>query len=214
MRIRTPIAPVIAGLITTSFLAGCATAPPRAERYIAPPVGSSWMIQTTSSGSFGSADKAVIAVSVRDTMVDGKRYHRFDSCGGATLQDDNAGVFLVLGAGGREMMRYEPALGGSFPLELGKSWTQDLVLTVGGTTKTPMKAQWKVEAYEDVTVPAGTFKAWRVVFTDNFGFRQTTWSMPDTVGVYAKRISERPATHPQGGAGKQVSELVMLPAIR
>jgi len=214
MRIRTPMVSLIAGLVTTSFLAGCTTAPPRAERYVAPPVGSSWMIQTTNTGSFGSAIKAVIAVSVRDDVVDGKRYHRFDSCGGATLQDDNAGVFQLLGAGGREMMRYEPPLGGSFPLELGKTWTQDLVLTVGGTTKVPMKVQWKVEAYEDVTVPAGTFKAWRVVFTDNFGFRQTTWSMPDTVGVYAKRISERPATHPQGGAGTQVTELVMLPAIR
>jgi hypothetical protein len=77
-----------------------------------------------------------------------------------------------------------------------------------------MKAQWKVEAYEDVTVPAGTFKAWRVSFTDNFGFKQTTWSLPETVGTYAKRVNERPATHPQGGAGTQVIELLTLPAVK
>jgi hypothetical protein len=77
-----------------------------------------------------------------------------------------------------------------------------------------MKVQWKVEAYEDVSVPAGNFKAWRVVFTDNFGYKQTTWSLADTVGVYAKRINERSPTHPQGGAGMQIIELVKLPAMK
>jgi hypothetical protein len=38
--------------------------------------------------------------------------------------------------------------------------------------------------------------------------------MPDTVGVWAKRINERSATHPQGGAGTQVMELVTLPAVK
>jgi hypothetical protein len=53
-----------------------------------------------------------------------------------------------------------------------------------------------------------------VSFTDNFGFKQTTWSLPETVGTYAKRVNERPATHPQGGAGTQVIELVTLPAVK
>jgi hypothetical protein len=111
-------------------------------------------------------------------------------------------------------MRYDPPLGYDFPLEVGKTWTQDLMLTVGGSAPIPMKAQWKVEAYEDVTVPAGTFKAWRVVFTDNFGYKQTTWSMPETASVYAKHINERSATHPQGGPGTQMIELLTVPALR
>lgn len=151
---------------------------------------------------------------LRDVVVEGRPYHRFDAGGGATLLNDAVGLFMVLGPGDRQVMRYDPPLGYDFPLEVGKTWTQDITLTVGGTTKTPMKAQWKVEAYEDVTVPAGTFKAWRVVFTDNFGFKQTTWSMPETVGTYAKRVNERPATHPQGGAGTQVIELLTLPAVK
>jgi hypothetical protein len=76
-----------------------------------------------------------------------------------------------------------------------------------------MKTTWKVEAYEGITVPAGTFKAWRIVMTDNFGFRQTNWSMPDTVGMFAKRLSERPPGHPQG-AGTQMLEMSKLPAVR
>lgn len=199
--------------LCAALMAGCASAPPKAERYVAPPVGASWKVQVSSTGSFGNASKVEQQISMRNVVVDGKPYHRFDAGGGATLQDDSVGLFMVLGPGDRPLMRYDPPLGYEFPLEVGKTWTQDLALTVGGTTKTPMKAQWKVEAYEDVTVPAGTFKAWRVVFTD-FGFKQTTWSMPDTAGVYAKRVSERGPTHPQGGAGTQVIELLTLPAVK
>jgi hypothetical protein len=199
------------------LLSACTSAPPKAERYVAPPVGATWKFQVTNTGSFGNADKADKAeqqISMRDVVVEGKPYHRFDSGGSATLQTDSAAVFMVLGPGDRPLMRYEPPLGYEFPLEVGKTWTQDIALTEGGTTRTPMKAQWKVEAYEDVTVPAGTFKAWRIVFTDNFGYKQTTWGMPDTVGVFAKRINERSATHPQGGAGTQVIELVTVPAVK
>ena len=200
--------------ICAALVAGCASAPPKAERYIAPPVGAKWTVQTTSNGSYGNATKAGQQVSMRDVVVEGKPYHCFDAGGGATLLTDSVGLFMVLGPDDRPLMRYDPPLGYQFPLEVGKTWTQDIALTVGGTTKTPMKAQWKVEAYEDVTVPAGTFKAWRVVFTDNFGFKQTTWSLPETVGTYAKRVNERPATHPQGGAGTQVIELLTLPAVK
>jgi hypothetical protein len=200
--------------VGAALVAGCASGPPKAERYVAPPVGANWKVQVSSTGSFGTANKVEQQVSMRDVVVEGKPYHRFDAGGGATLLNDSVGLFMVLGPGDRPLMRYDPPLGYQFPLEVGKTWTQDIALTVGGTTKTPMKAQWKVEAYEDVTVPAGTFKAWRVSFTDNFGFKQTTWSMPDTVGTYAKRVNERPATHPQGGAGTQVIELLTLPALR
>jgi hypothetical protein len=198
----------------TALIAGCASAPPKAERYVAPPVGAIWKVQVSSNGSFGNASKLEQQVNMRDVVVEGKPYHRFDAGGGATLLNDAAGLFMVLGPGDGLLMRYDPPLGYEFPLEVGKTWVQDLTLTMGGTTRLPLKAQWKVEAYEDVTVPAGTFKAWRVVLTDSFGFRQTTWSMPEAVGTYAKRINERPATHPQGGAGTQVIELVTLPAVK
>jgi hypothetical protein len=210
MRSLALAACVVAALLA----AGCASGPPKAERYVAPKPGSSWTVQVSSSGSFGNADKVQQQVSIRDVVVEGRPYHRFDSPTGAVLQDDNVGVFQVLGPGDRQLMRYDPPLGFDFPLVVGKTWTQDIMLTVGGTTRTPMKAEWKVESYEDVTVPAGTFKAWRVVFTDNFGYKQTTWSVPEQLGVYARRINERPATHPQGGAGRQVIELVSVPTVK
>lgn len=203
-----------AGMLLVALLAGCASGPPKAERYVAPPVGASWTHQITSTGSFGNADKVPLTGTMRDVLVEGKPYHRFDFGNNAVLQTDSVGVFMVLGPGDRPLMRYDPPLSYDFPLEVGKTWTQDLMLTTASGTKTPMKVQWRVESYEDVTVPAGTFKAWRVVFTDNFGYKQTTWSMPETMGVYAKRINERSATHPQGGAGTQVIELVKVPSVK
>ncbi|MBK9200575.1 hypothetical protein [Candidatus Skiveiella danica] len=36
---------------------------------------------------------------------------------------------------------------------------------------------WKVEAWEDVTVvPAGTYKAYKVITTNNFGEVETRWA--------------------------------------
>lgn len=201
-------------VMAAALASGPASAQPKAERYVAPPVGSSWTIKVSNSGSFGNEQGVEQRMSMRDVIVEGKPYHRFDGAGGALLQNDSVGVFLVLGPGDRPFMRYDPPLAYDFPLEVGKSWTQDLMLTVGSAEPIPMKAKWTVEAYDDVSVPAGNFKAWRIVFTDNFGYKQTTWSLADSVGVFAKRINERAPTHPQGGAGTQVIELVTLPSVK
>lgn len=61
------------------------------------------------------------------------------------------------------------------------------------------------------TVPAGSFKAWRVTTTDNLSFRQIRWSVPHQLGMFAKRLSERPAGHPQG-AGMRFYEMTQVPA--
>ncbi|MDE2613806.1 MAG: hypothetical protein KGL78_10230 [Burkholderiales bacterium] len=206
-----------AALIGMVGLAGCASGTPRAERYVPPAMGASWSYRITSTGSFGSGS-ADVPMRVSQTEWQGRRLLRFENPSGATLQDDRVGVVAVLDRNGRAVMSYEPALTYRWPLEVGRSWTEELVLRVtsgsGAVQDLPMKTNWRVEAYEDVTVPAGTFKAWRVVMEDNFGFRQTTWSVPDTMGVFARRLSERGPNHPQGGAGTQLMELLSVPAVR
>jgi hypothetical protein len=58
---------------------------------------------------------------MRDVVVEGQPYHRFDAGGGATLLTDSVGLFMVLGPDDRPLMRYEPPLGYQFPLEVGKT---------------------------------------------------------------------------------------------
>ncbi len=50
-----------------------------------------------------------------------------------------------------------------FPLRVGKTWSQDINLrSVSTGAVWPYANTWKVEAYEEVTVKAGTFKAFRI----------------------------------------------------
>ncbi len=57
-----------------------------------------------------------------------------------------------------------------------------------------------MQVYEDFTVPAGTFTAWRLVYQGSFSERQTLWFAPGTMGIFVKRLYERPASFPQGRA--------------
>lgn len=52
-----------------------------------------------------------------------------------------------------------------FPLKVGKEWTQDIDLRQLSTGETrPYSNHWRVEAFEEVTVKAGTFKAFRILW--------------------------------------------------
>jgi hypothetical protein len=147
-------------------------------------------------------------------MFEGQMLLKYESPIGATLMTDKVGTVAVVDEAGRLQMRYDPPLGRDWPLEIGKTWPQNTQLTVGAGNRMPMKAIRKVEAVEDVTVPAGTFQAWQPVMTDNLGFRMTIWAVPTRLGVFAKRIYERPATHPQGGAVTQVMKLTSVPTVK
>jgi hypothetical protein len=210
---RLPTTPAFAGLgLAYLLLAGCASAPPVAERYIPPPVGATAEYRMTNSGSFG-AGSGTLTMRISEVTWEGRTLRKYETGSSVMLQSASAGTVAVLDPSGKPLMRYNPPLDYNFPLVVGKTWNVDHELTVGADTKLPMKTSWKVEAYEDVTVPAGTFKAWRITMTDNFGFRQTNWSVPEKMGLFAKRYSERPNGHPQG-AGTQLLEMTKVPAIR
>ena len=203
--------PVFALCAATALMAGCASKELQVERYVPPPLGSSWTYHVSNTGSFGSY-VGPTSLRMAEGQWQGRKVLRYETETGAQLQDSNLGIVAVLNRAGEPMMAYDPPMTFVFPLTVGKTWTHQHTLTVWpGPRQFPMASTWKVEAHEDVTVPAGTFKAWRVVMTDNFGYRQTTWSVPETMGVFAKRINERSATHPQGGAGTQVFELTRKP---
>lgn len=61
-----------------------------------------------------------------------------------------------------------------------------------------MTIHWKVESWGDVTVPASTFKAYKLVWTNNMGEVETRWTNPREGLMTIKRHVERPGSHPQG----------------
>lgn len=194
------------------LLAGCASSPPMSGAYVAPKPGSTVTYRMTSTGSFGSGT-SLATMRISEANWKGQPVLRYEGPTGSVLNNDQAGAVAMLDPAGRPAVEYEPALGYQWPLALGKTWESNHVVTTATGSRFPMKASWKVEALEDVVVPAGSFKAWRVTMTDNLGFRQTSWSVPQKLGMFAKRLSERPAGHPQG-AGTQLYEMTQIPAVR
>ena len=211
MKSRSPLTrravlllPVAASLLA----AGCASTP--SPTYTHPAWGSNLVYRVTNTGSFGSGTSDV-TLRVDQATFEGRSVMRIASPAGATFNDiATAATIAATDSAGRVVMRYDPPLGQPWPLAVGKTATQDIKLTFGPNPNIPMKANWTVEGVEEVTVPAGTFRAWRVSFVDSFGYRQTNWSVPDRIGMFARRESIRPAGHPQG-QGTQRMELLSAP---
>ena len=209
---RAALAASSLALAVLATLAGCATPPPPpADRYTPPPTGSRWSYLLKSNGSFGEA-RAEVPVKVEEISFEGRKVLSFEAGGQRQIQDRNGALIAVTDLQGRMQQRYEPPLGFEWPLAVGKTWTRDHTVLLAGQTKAvPFKATWAVEAYETISVPAGRFGAWRMRYNDSFGEAHTVWSTPDTMGIFVKRLSERPASYPQGGAGQRTMELQSVP---
>lgn len=120
---------------------------------------------------------------------------------------DLDGNWIGVVSGDKPMWTWDPPLNWEYPLELGKTWTHNSRLTnYARSQTTPFKYTQKVEAYEDVTVPAGTFKAFKISTSDTLGNENVQWFSPQ-LRIFVKQAMTRTAKH-AAGAGKQESELV------
>jgi hypothetical protein len=73
---------------------------------------------------------------------------------------------LVVRVSRRDAVEWEldPAAKMAWPLEVGKWGIQQLSFPRSYPYSTPLNLTWKVEAYEDVKVPGGIFKAFRISY--------------------------------------------------
>lgn len=190
-------------------LMGCASTVPKWESFVAPAPGSSWTQVQRNTGSFGSGTTEVL-VRVGEANLDGRKVATRETKAGNILMDTDGAWLGLTNPAGQVQVRFDPPIGYQWPLTVGKTWTKDYTTTVAGSgQKIPFSATWKVEAYEDVTVPAGTFKSWRVSYSDTGGTTQMLWSAPE-VGGFVKRVEQRSAAYQPGGAGTRETELLSL----
>lgn len=109
------------------------------------------------------------------------------------------GMVAQLNPAGQPVMSFEPPIDYPWPLQVGKTWTGNHTVTLYPSgTKLPLKVDGKVESWGDVTVPAGTFKAFKLVWSMNQNEFETRWMVPGDGLATIKRHVERPASHPQG----------------
>ena len=193
--------------MTTAFLtASCAIAP-RADGPANPAADSSWTYERRDTGSFGK-DKAYQTSRVLgEQMWQGRKVRATELPQGTRVSDFDKGDWLAMLKGDQTLVTWEPSLGYDWPITVGKTFTRNYRV-VNHVTKqtTDIRSTMTVEAYEEVTVPAGTFKAFRVLYTDSLGVESVNWYSAEAGGwvkIRSKRSSNFPA-----GAGTQDFDLL------
>lgn len=201
------------GVVAALVVAGCATPEGRIERYRPVLPGSTSTMAVTSTGSYGTGASQV-TTSVGQRTWEGRTVITQETAAGAMLLDPADGSRLgFVGLNGQTQWTLKPSVGFRYPLEVGKRWTVESTLTVmgpQGSRSLPVRSEWAVEALEDVTVPAGTFKALRVTVNDVMGgqpWNADTYWVELEQEVAVKSLLKRLPTH-AAGAGTREALLV------
>lgn len=194
-----------------AIIGGCAAPEPQLTDWTPAPLGATWEIAQRNTGSYGK--DAQFKVTRGDTTWKGMPAITMKtSQGGTIVARPSDGKWLaMLGPDGKPAMSFDPPIGWELPLHVGKSWATKHRLTVGATGQTlDYEFACKVEAFEKVTVRAGTFDAFRVHCNPSSGSDETYWSSPG-LGPFVKTRLIRPAGSPSG-QGTQEAELVAKPS--
>ena len=109
-------------LVLALMSAGCATAP-RYERFATPPLGSTYTVLRSDTGSFGSG-ATQITMKIAERMWEGKRMTAYASPTGVTLATADGAFAAILGPDNKPILSFEPPIGYEYPLEVGKTWTK------------------------------------------------------------------------------------------
>lgn len=197
--------------LSAGLLGACSTTPPVADGMSTHPDGTVTTFHRKSSGSLGAFDGPVVWTQ-KTLQWNGRTVVATSAPqAGTTLHDPHThAVIAVLGADGKPAQTFEPPVSLPWPLQVGKTATTRHKVTVHASNRTiDLTLQWRVESWGDVSVPAGTFKAYKVVSTTQLGETEVRWVSPTHNLSLVKRHVERSAAYPQG-AGVLDAELLSV----
>lgn len=198
-------------LLTALALAGCAEMQNRPN---AAAPGSTWMVAVRNTGSYGNQNVET-RTRANEKMWQGRQvfvYERPGNPQGDIVTERDTGRWIAWAKGDTPIVSFDPPFGWNYPLTVGETWTSKHRWTNHATKQGgDFVGTWKVESYDDVTVRAGTFKAYKVVYSDSTGTENTSWWSPE-VGVNVKSTSRRTAKH-AAGPGTSDIELLSRPAM-
>jgi hypothetical protein len=193
--------------IASSFLMASCASVPSGDRPANVAANSSWTYERRDSGSFGKGTAYATTRALGERTWQGRKVLATETAQGIRLTDPDKGDWLAMVKGDTTLLTWEPSLGYDWPLAVGKSFNRNYRF-VNHVTKqtTEVRSTMTVQALEDVTVPAGTFKAFRIHYADSLGAESTNWFSPDAV-AWVKIQNKRDAKHP-AGAGTQDLEML------
>lgn len=184
------------------------------ESPAAPPVGSTLTYAQHNTGSYVpqfGASEVQATMTQGQRMWEGRQVLTLSSSQGFALAFEplpSGAEIAVLLPGDKPFIRYDPPVSFDFPVQAGKEWKKTYQLTLATGQILTADTSWKVESYEDVTVPAGTFKAFKITDIWSTGVVQTIWFNPD-FGIWVKSEETRSPAY-RAGPGTQKQELVSL----
>jgi hypothetical protein len=167
--------------------------------------GDTWTYTVKEGGSVGSSSRSLNG-TYEVSIADGKMK-----------------VAVVKGADKEELEPRPPALLAlltftpnlDFPLTVGKQWTRDYKGTYVGSNKPiARKITYEVKGVEQVTTPAGTFRAFKLESDDRAGPRDyyttTYWYSPDTRSIVKSKF-DGSAGGQQTGLQREIELIKMAP---
>jgi hypothetical protein len=175
--------------------------------YIRP--GSSWTYKVEDSA--WSAPQMVTLTFMKDDVYKNAGVLAFGA-GSETILYDRDLNFVAVASDGRILREASPSLRSfDFPFYVGKEWRSVFTFQDNqkGLSWTPVEVFWRVKEYDEITVPAGKFRAFLIESepSTNWGIRkEQIWYAPQ-VKQLVKRFRERTAAHYEG-RGKDTWELV------
>ncbi|MEN9314925.1 MAG: hypothetical protein RIS35_1318 [Pseudomonadota bacterium] len=198
----------VAGLASALLAVGCAMLPPTVDAYRPLPIGATWTNSRTDTGSYGSGTTQE-TITFAERTWQGRPVVALEGRQGAIIQQRQDAKWLaIVSSGGRPLITYDPPLGFDYPIAVGRTWkTKHRVTNYMANRSVDIEATWTVEAYEEITVPAGTFKAFRVRYVDTAGNEDVYWPSPELDMVAVKNSQRRTAASAQG-AGTRETVLV------
>lgn len=201
--------PLAVGLIV--LLAGCTTVGSEPSRDLVsadvefPAPGSRWI--TRSSDQTGRAWTTTWNV-LEEGSYQGKPVYRVSDQTNTLVYDKATRNWMATLRSDEELSSASPHNGFfAWPLQVGKlwAWTYAFQDYQRGRRAPRVRTAWQVESFEDVTVPAGTFKAFKLSGRSNAA-SWTLWYAPE-LRLIVKEMTERTAGNFLG-PGRVATELL------
>lgn len=170
--------------------------------YSPPPVGTVW--------TYADGERQTTWQRLPDGSYGGRPVMRMDTGDGfvSLLEPSSWNVVATTDGDGTVKTSATPHVGAlDWPLWVGKEWTATRTWRDHnrGRSWEGVTTYWKVEAIEDITTPAGTFRAFRIQSTPGRydATSYTHWYSPE-LGIYVKQRYRRTARHYLGEGGYEL----------
>jgi hypothetical protein len=203
----------IALAVVVLALGGCGKKPlPALSAIVDAPylrTGSSWTYKVEDSA--WNAPATVTLTYMKDDEYKNAGVLAF-ATGSETILYDRDLNFVAVASNGRILREASPSLRSfDFPFYVGKEWRSVFTFQDNqkGLSWTPVEVFWRVKEYDEISVPAGKFRAFLLESepSTNWGIKkEQVWYAPQAKQL-VKRIRERTSAHYEG-KGKDTWELL------